>query len=118
MRGTSERDERRHVDVVAAGVHDVAGGAERSVGALGYRQPVELRAHRHRPAIGRTDAGDPPRARHRRARDGQLTGDGRGRPVLLVGRLGLRVQPVAQLDGARQLALDAREQLRECLSVH
>lgn len=42
---------------------------------------------------------------------GKLRGHSRGRLVLGVRELWLRVQPVAHLDGARQLVLDAREQL-------
>ena len=65
VRRAGQRDERGHVDVVAAGVHRLRSGigAERNARALGDRQPVELRAHGHGGALRGADAGDQPRAR-------------------------------------------------------
>ena len=59
---------------------------------------------------GRVDRGDQPSAGDRRARHRQLPRDRRGGPPLGVRELRPRVQSVAQLDRARQLALDARQQ--------
>ena len=49
-------------------------------------------------------------ARRCDALDRQLLGHDRRRPLLGVRQLRMRVQPVAQLDGAGNLALDAGEQ--------
>ncbi len=114
VRSAGQRDERRHVDVVAAGVHETVPGTERGVGALLDRQPVELRAHGDETGGGGgPHDGEPPGAGHDPRLHRQLARDGRGGPPLGVGELGLCVKPMAQRDGARQLALDAGEQLRE-----
>ena len=95
-------DQRRGVDVVAAGVADA--DVARTVGhVLGVedRQRVDVRPQRHRP-IARADVAQHPGAAgevaRRQAEPAQVLGDLLRRAVLLVTQLGVRVQVAAELD--------------------
>ena len=104
-----ERDERRHVHVVAAGVHAAVLRREADAGLLDDREPVELGARDDRRAA-LADAYEQPGAHD--ALGGRREGarDERCGRRLAMAELGHRVQPAAQLDRGRQLVVDQREQ--------
>ena len=111
--GAGQRHQRRHVDVVPARVHGVAGGAEGGAGTLADRQAVELCPHRDRRLGVRTHAGEATRAGRSGGRHRELLGHRPGGLLLGVAQLRAGVQAMAQLDRSRQLPLERAEQARE-----
>ncbi len=112
--GPHQRDQRRHVDVVAACVHRLSSGAEVRSRRLSQRQPVELRSHPHRRA-GAADERQQPSSRDRFGGDRQRRCDRRRGGVLPVGELRGFVQAAPQRVRSRELRLQGREQRLERL---
>jgi hypothetical protein len=117
--GAEEGGERRHVDVVAAGVHQAVRGGEGRPRLLAYGEGVELGPHRDGRKVVR------PGARHEaRACDAahlrgpETLGHEPGGLVFFVARLGARVQPLAQGGSARELRLQGTQEGAEGVSRH
>jgi len=115
VRGARKRHQRSHVHVVSAGMHRGSRGAERDPGPLLHRQAVELRTHRDGALAFGAHARDAPGPGRRLGGHRELLRHRRGGPLLGVRQLGLPMQPLAQLDGKRQLRLERLEQAREQL---
>ena len=111
--GLQQRPQRRHVHVVAAGVHRVVGGRPLHSGAFDQGQPVEFRPERHgrarRPDPDQeTRVGDPVRLQVRQGVAQPLGGGALGPAQVRVA-----VQLAAQRPGMRQLVLEVCHQVGE-----
>jgi hypothetical protein len=94
--GAEEGREGRHVEVVAAGVHEAVIGGERRPGLFEYGEGVQLRAHGDGTPASLPRAGEEAGTGHGLDVGGfEGLGHEAGRAVLRVARLRARVQALA-----------------------